>query len=197
MPSTISTLNNLNPSTSPQHLNSSTMADIPVNAPFQTLPETDFEVRSLDAMCVNESQVQLPWYHNFKYAAVGVIFGIAFVKTEIISWFRIQEMFRLQSFHMYGVIGTGVAIGLLSVWLIKKFKVKTINGESIQFHSKQFSRGQIIGGLMFGFGWAMTGACPGPLFAQVGMGVFTVLIVIASALAGTWVYGAVRARLPH
>ena len=173
------------------------MAHTQVSAPFQPLPETDFEVRSLDAMCVNESQVQLPWYHNFKYAAVGVIFGIAFVKTEIISWFRIQEMFRLQSFHMYGVIGTGVVIGVLSVWLIKKFNVKTINGESIQFHPKQFSRGQVIGGLMFGFGLAMTGACPGPLFAQVGMGVFSVLIVIASALAGTWVYGAVREKLPH
>ncbi len=161
------------------------------------LPEEDFEVRSLDAMCINESQEQLPWYHNFKYAAVGVIFGIAFVKTEIISWFRMQEMFRFQSFHMYGVISTGVVIGALSVWLIKKFQVKTMHGEPIQFHAKKLNRGQVIGGLMFGFGWAMTGACPGPLFAILGTGVLPILIVITSALAGTWVYGAVRERLPH
>jgi hypothetical protein len=160
-------------------------------------PENDFEVRSLDAMCINDSQLQLPWYHNLKYAVVGIIFGIAFVKTEIISWFRMQEMFRFQSFHMYGVMATGVCIGALSVWLIKRFKVKTIDGESIHFTPGKFSRGQIIGSLLFGFGWAMTGACPGPLFAIIGTGVFTILVVIVSAVAGTWVYGAVRARLPH
>lgn len=172
-----------------------------LTADFQTaeaeIPETDFEVRSLDAMCVNESQLQHPWWHNFKYMAVGIFFGIVLVKAEIISWFRIQEMFRLQSFHMYGVIGTGVALGALSVWLIKKFKVKTIYGEAIEFHPKQFNKGQIIGGLLFGFGWAMTGACPGPLFAQIGTGALVVSVVVLSAVAGTWVYGFFRERLPH
>ena len=172
-----------------------------LTADFQTaqaeMPETDFEVRSLDAMCINESQLQHPWWHNFKYAAVGLIFGIALVKAEVISWFRIQEMFRLQSFHMYGVIGTGVAVGGLSGWLIKKFKAKTIHGEPIEFYPKPFSKGQIGGGLLFGFGWAMTGACPGPLFAQIGTSALVVSVVVLSAIAGTWVYGFFRERLPH
>ena len=159
--------------------------------------DTDFEVRSLDTMCVNESQLQHKWYHNLKYALAGIIFGITLVKGEIISWFRMQEMFRLQSFHMYGVIGTAVVVGIISVWLIKKFKVKTVYGESIVFHPKKFNKGQVIGGLIFGFGWALTGACPGPLFAQIGTGVLVVGVVLLSAIAGTWVYGYFRDRLPH
>ena len=158
---------------------------------------TDYEVRSLDTMCVNDTELKHPWWYNLKYLAVGVVFGIVFVKAEIISWFRIQEMFRLQSFHMYGVIGTAVVVGMISVWLIKKFRVKTIHGEEIHFHPKKFNRGQVLGGIMFGFGWAMTGACPGPLFAQIGMGVFVTGVVILSAIAGTWVYGYFRERLPH
>jgi uncharacterized membrane protein YedE/YeeE len=160
-------------------------------------PDNDFEVRSLDTMCVIESQKTDPWWFNLKYAAVGLIFGIVFVKAEVISWFRIQEMFRLQSFHMYGVIGTAVVVGMISVWLIKKFKVKTIHGEAIEFHPKKFNKGQIIGGLIFGFGWAMTGACPGPLFAQIASGFLVVAVVLLSAVAGTWVYGYFRERLPH
>ncbi len=157
----------------------------------------DFEVRSLDTMCVNESELKHPWYYNLKYSAVGIIFGIVFIKAEIISWFRIQEMFRLQSFHMYGVIGTAVVVGAISVFLIKKFKVKSIHGEEITFTDKKFNKGQIIGGLIFGLGWALTGACPGPLFAQVGSGALVVLVVILSATAGTWVYGKFRDQLPH
>ena len=137
------------------------------------------------------------WVDNIKYLVVGILFGIVFVKAEIISWFRIQEMFRLQSFHMYGVIGTGVVLGIVSVWLIKKFKIRTIYGESIEFHPKRFSRGQIYGGLLFGFGWAMTGACPGPLFAQIGTGAFVIGVTLLSAIAGTWIYGYFRPRLPH
>lgn len=128
---------------------------------------------------------------------MGLLFGIAFVKAEIISWYRIQEMFRLQSFHMYGVIGTGVLLGTLSVWLIKKFNVKTIYGEPIEFHPKKFNKGQIYGGLVFGFGWAMTGACPGPLFAQIGTGAFAIGVTLMSAILGTWLYGFFRERLPH
>ena len=159
--------------------------------------ETDFEVRSLDTMCINESNLSHPWWYNFKYLAVGIVFGIVFVKAEIISWFRIQEMFRLQSFHMYGVIGTAVVVGAISVFLIKRFKIKTIHGEEITFTDKKFNKGQIYGGLIFGLGWAITGACPGPLFAQLGTGVLAISVVIVSALAGTWVYGKFRDKLPH
>lgn len=158
---------------------------------------TEFEVRSLDAMCVNESQMEHKWYHNIKYLVVGILFGIVFVKAEIISWFRIQEMFRFQSFHMYGVIGSAVVVGVISVWLIRKFDIKTIYGESIQFHPKTFNKGQIYGGLIFGFGWAITGACPGPLFAQIGTGATVILMTLLSAIAGTWFYGLVREKLPH
>lgn len=163
----------------------------------ETTPQTDFEVRSLDTMCVNESELQQPWWHNFKYTLVGLVFGIVLVKGEVISWYRIQEMFRLESFHMYGIIGTAVAVGAISVFLIKKFKAKTIDGEPITFSDKKFSKGQIIGGLIFGFGWAMTGACPGPLFALIGTGALAITVTLLSAIAGTWVYGYFRDRLPH
>ncbi len=159
--------------------------------------ETDAEVRSLHAMCVNESEIDLPWYHNLVYLAAGAFFGVVLVKAEVISWFRIQEMFRLESFHMYGVIGTAVVVGALSVFLIKKFKVRTLHGEPIVFSDKTFNKGQIIGGLIFGLGWAMTGACPGPLFAQVGTGVTVMGVAVLSAIAGTWCYGYLRERLPH
>jgi uncharacterized protein len=134
---------------------------------------------------------------NIKYLVVGILFGIVFVKGEIISWYRIQEMFRLQSFHMYGVIGTAIVVGMLSVWIIKKFKIKTIQGETVVFHDKQFHWGNVIGGTMFGLGWAITGACPGPLFAQIGSGFLVVIVTLLSAIAGTWVYGLVREKLPH
>ena len=159
--------------------------------------DTDFEVRSLDTICVNESGKQHPLWYNLKYTLVGMVFGLVFVKSEIISWFRIQEMFRLQSFHMYGVIGTAVIIGMASIALIKRYNIKTIYGEPIVFHPKKFSKGQVIGGVTFGLGWALTGACPGPLFAQIGTGAFVVSVVILSAIAGTWVYGYFRERLPH
>ena len=158
---------------------------------------TDFEVRSLDTICINESKLTHKWYHNIKYLMVGLAFGIVFVKAEIISWFRIQEMFRLQSFHMYGVIGSAVVTGMISVWLIKKFNINTIYGEQIVFHKKTFNKGQVFGGLLFGLGWAITGACPGPLFAQIGSGTTVVAVTLLSAVAGTWVYGYVREKLPH
>ena len=135
--------------------------------------------------------------NNLKYAVVGIVFGIVFVKAEIISWFRIQELFRLQSFHMFGVIGTAVAVGAISVFLIKKLDIKTISGEKVVIADKTFSKGQIYGGLMFGFGWALTGACPGPLFANIGAGFYVITVVLASAVAGTWTYGYFRDKLPH
>lgn len=162
-----------------------------------TSAESDLALRSLDSMCVNESAQTHPWWYNFKYMAIGIVFGIVFVKAEVISWYRIQEMFRLLSFHMYGVIGVAVLVGVVSVWLIKKFNIKTIHGEKIEFHPKKFNKGQIYGGLLFGLGWALTGACPGPLFAQIGTGVFVTAVVVLSAIAGTWTYGYFRDKLPH
>ncbi|MGL4630107.1 MAG: DUF6691 family protein [Leadbetterella sp.] len=134
---------------------------------------------------------------NIRYLIVGFFFGITFVKAEIISWFRIQEMFRFQSFHMYGVIGTAVFVGMISIWILKKFNIKTIQGDTIVFPQKPFYKGQIYGGLLFGFGWAITGACPGPLFAQIGSGFVVVIVTLGSAILGTWVYGRFMNRLPH
>ena len=145
----------------------------------------------------NDMQKSETWVDNLKYLAVGILFGIVFVKAEIISWFRIQEMFRLQSFHMYGVIGSAVVVGMISVFLIKKFNIKTLSGEEVQFHPKKFQRGQIYGGLIFGLGWAITGACPGPLFAQIGSGYLVVMVTLLSAIAGTWTYGYFKDRLPN
>lgn len=164
---------------------------------FATVTDTDYETRSLQTMCVNESKIESKWYHNLKYGIIGILFGIVFTKAEIISWFRIQEMFRLQSFHMYGVIGTAVVVGMISVWLIKKYRLKSLEGEPIEFAPKKFNKGQIYGGLIFGLGWALTGACPGPLFAQIGSGFLVVTVVLLSAIAGTWTYGYLREKLPH
>lgn len=171
--------------------------DQPANSSSGVETNTDFEVRSLDAICLNESHLEHSWWHNLKYLAAGILFGIILVKAEVVSWFRIQEMFRFQSFHMYGVIGSAVVVGVISVWLIRRFNIKTIYGETIEFHTKPFHKGLVFGGLMFGFGWAITGACPGPIFALVGNGVSVVLIALFSAIAGTWVYGLLRERLPH
>jgi len=138
-----------------------------------------------------------PLWHNLKYMIVGIVFGVAFVKAEIISWFRIQEMFRLDSFHMYGVIGTGVILGMIFVQLIKRFNIKTLSGEEIVIPKKEFHKGQIYGGLIFGLGWAITGACPGPLFAQIGTGYSVIIITFLSATVGVWVYGYFKDKLPH
>ncbi|MDR6194141.1 DUF6691 family protein [Siphonobacter sp. SORGH_AS_0500] len=130
------------------------------------------------------------------YGVIGILFGIVFVKAEIVSWFRIQEMFRLDSFHMYGVIGSAVMTGMISVFLIKRYHAKALTGEKIVIPAKVFQPGQIYGGLLFGFGWALTGACPGPLFAQIGAGYSVVIVTLFAALAGTWTYGALRRYLP-
>lgn len=132
-----------------------------------------------------------------KYLIIGLLFGIVFVKAEIISWYRIQEMFRLQSFHMYGVIGSAVITGMISVQLIKRFNIKSLSGEPIKIAPKEFRKGQIIGGFIFGLGWAITGACPGPLFAQIGAGYTVVAVTLISAILGTWVYGKFSDKLPN
>ncbi|QCK15265.1 DUF6691 family protein [Mangrovivirga cuniculi] len=131
-----------------------------------------------------------------KYLIVGVLFGIVFVKAEIISWFRIQEMFRFQSFFMYGVIGSAIIVGIISIQLIKRLDIKTLKGEKIKIADKEFRKGQIFGGFIFGLGWAITGACPGPLFAQIGSGFTVVIVTLLSAILGTWVYGKFSDKLP-
>ena len=133
-----------------------------------------------------------------KFLLVGILFGIVMTKSEAISWFRIQEMFRFQSFHMYGIIGVAVSMGALMHFLIKKYDVKNIFGDIIQFQDKPKTyKAGLFGGTIFGLGWAMTGACPGPLYVLVGHGYWIILIVILSALVGTFVYGALRSKLPH
>lgn len=134
---------------------------------------------------------------NSIYLLLGAFFGLALVKSQVISWFRIQEMFRLEAFHMYGIIGSAIITGMISVFLIKRFRIKTISGEPVTLAKKEFNWGIIIGGFIFGIGWAITGACPGPLYAQVGAGYPAVLLTLISAIAGTWTYGRLRNRLPH
>jgi uncharacterized membrane protein YedE/YeeE len=134
---------------------------------------------------------------NIKYLFAGVFFGIVLVKSEVISWFRIQEMFRLQAFHMYGIIGSAIVVGMISVFIIRYFNIKTIKGEEVVIPKKAFSKGNIYGGLIFGVGWAITGACPGPLYAQIGIGFLVTIVTLLSAITGTWVYGLLREQLPE
>ncbi|MEL6559689.1 MAG: DUF6691 family protein [Bacteroidota bacterium] len=134
----------------------------------------------------------------FRYLLVGILFGIVLSKAEIISWYRIYEMFRFQSFHMYGVIGSAVVIGVIFVQIIKRLNIKTVEGKNIIIAPKQFSVPRyLFGGILFGFGWAMTGACPGPLFTLVGNGISVILVTILAALFGTYVYGLIKSKLPH
>lgn len=133
-----------------------------------------------------------------KYLLVGIFFGIVLVKSEAVSWYRIFEMFKFQSFHMYGIIGSAVFLGALLLWILKKSGAKNIEGNRIYLPPKD--KGVIrylIGGSIFGFGWALAGACPGPMYILVGTGVFSMLIVIAAAVLGTFVYGVLKQKLPH
>jgi uncharacterized protein len=133
-----------------------------------------------------------------KYLLIGILFGIIMTKAEIISWYRIQEMFRFQSFHMYGIIGSALAIGMLTTFLIKRYKLKTIEGNEIQINDKDFSIPRyLFGGIVFGLGWALSGACPGPMFTLLGAGMPIFIVVIISSILGTFVYGLVRNKLPH
>lgn len=133
-----------------------------------------------------------------KFLIAGIIFGIVMGKAEIISWYRIYEMFRFDSFHMYGVIGSTVVLGVLGVYLIKKMNLKAVDGESIQFSPKNMSIVRYLaGGTIFGLGWGLVGACPGPMFVLLGYGYMSILLVIAGALLGTFVYGLLVNKLPH
>lgn len=133
-----------------------------------------------------------------KYIIPGILFGIVMTKSEAVSWFRIQEMFRFESFHMYGIIGTAVILATIMTAIIKKIQPTSVEGAPITFNPKNMSIPRyLIGGIIFGLGWAMTGACPGPMFTLVGHGAWPILIVIASALGGTYLYGVLRSKLPH
>ena len=136
-------------------------------------------------------------FSNLRFLFAGFLFGIILIKAEVLSWFRIQEMFRMQSFHMYGIIMSAIITGMISIFIIKKFNARSINKEPIIIKPKKFHKGYIFGGFIFGIGWAITGACPGPLFAQIGSGATIVIITLLSALAGTWTYGLMRDKLPH
>ncbi|OWW25135.1 transporter [Zobellia sp. OII3] len=133
-----------------------------------------------------------------KFLFVGIFFGIVLVKSEAVSWYRIYEMFKFQSFHMYGIIGSAVVLGIISIWALKKFKVKSIEGNEIKLmpKDKSFIR-YILGGSIFGLGWALAGACPGPMYILLGTGVYSMLIVIAAAVLGTFMYGLLKNKLPH
>ncbi len=133
-----------------------------------------------------------------KYLLVGFVFGIILTKSEAVSWYRIYEMFHFDSFHMYGIIMTAIITGIIGIQIIKRYKLKDIKGSPIVIADKE--KGSVrywIGGLFFGLGWAMVGACPGPIFIILGAGFWPVIFVIAGALVGTFIYGAVASKLPH
>lgn len=134
-----------------------------------------------------------------KYLLLGLLFGFVLVKSEVVSWFRIQEMFRFDSFHMYGIIGSAILVGMISIQLIKRYNIKDINGQPITIPPKDSSQvpRYVVGGSMFGLGWALLGACPGPMFALLGSGLTVFVVPIAAAVAGTYVYGALRNKLIH
>jgi uncharacterized membrane protein YedE/YeeE len=134
---------------------------------------------------------------NLKYLFVGVFFGLVLTKGEAISWYRIQEMFRFESFHMFGIFMTAIPTGAILLLLIRKLKIKTLEGEEIEMPKKEYHHGIIIGSLLFGFGWALTGACPGPIYAQIGSGTLVAIVTLLSALAGTWCYGYFQKYLPY
>jgi uncharacterized membrane protein YedE/YeeE len=141
--------------------------------------------------------------HLAFYLLAGVYLGVVFVQSEVVSWFRIQEMFRFQSVHLYGIIGSAVAVAAASLWLIRRLDVRTLHGEPIGPAPKQWGDSRVpgarywLGGTLFGLGWALIGACPGPIFALLGGGVTVIVVALVAALAGTWAYAALRAHLPH
>ena len=136
---------------------------------------------------------------NFvKYLLVGFFFGIVLTKAEAVSWYRIYEMFQFQSFHMYGIIMTAIATGLIGLQIIKRKKLKDIDGKPIYIQDKEKGNARYwIGGILFGLGWAMVGACPGPIFILLGSGFLSVLLILFGAILGTFLYGVFKDRLPH
>ena len=134
---------------------------------------------------------------NLIYSIFGIFFGIVLTKGEVISWFRIQNMFQFKEPHMYLIIGSAVVTGAIIVLIFKKLQVKSIDGQNLDFTPKPFHKGFIIGGVIFGVGWAITGACPGPIYAQIGTGAYPALVTLAGALSGAYLYHALKKYLPH
>jgi uncharacterized membrane protein YedE/YeeE len=134
---------------------------------------------------------------NFLFLFIGIIFGTTLIKADAVSWFRMQEMFRFQGFQMYGIFMTAIPTAAISVFLIKKFKIKTMDGEPVYIIKKKFNLGTIFGSILFGIGWALTGTCPGPIYVQIGSGLSIAILTLISALAGTWVYSYFKPKLPH
>lgn len=133
-----------------------------------------------------------------KFLLTGIFFGFLIVKSEALTWFRIQEMFRFQSIHMFGIFGSSILVGLCTVFLIKKFKLKSIEGEPIHLEKKPLQvKAQVFGGLLFGIGWVLTGLCVAPIYALLGIGYAAALFIFMGALVGVWVYGMSRDKLPH
>ena len=133
-----------------------------------------------------------------KFFAIGILFGIVMSKAEIVSWYRIYEMFKFQSFHMYGIIGSAVFLGIIMVQLFNRKAIKTFEGQAINIDEKGTGwKRTLFGGTVFGFGWALAGACPGPMFVLLGHGFFSILIVIFGAVIGAFLYGVLRTKLPH
>jgi uncharacterized protein len=134
---------------------------------------------------------------NLLYIVFGIVFGIILTKSEVISWFRIQDMFQFKELHMYLIIGSAIGIGAISMKIIQRAKVKNIDGEDLHIKGKTFHKGFIYGGIIFGFGWAITGACPGPIFAQIGAGEYPAIITLLGASVGAFIYHSTKSKLPH
>jgi len=134
---------------------------------------------------------------NFPFILFGILFGIVLTKSEVISWFRIQNMFYFVEPHMYLIIGSAVVVGAISMQIVKRAKIKSITGEELEYKGKQYHKGFIIGGIIFGIGWAITGACPGPIFAQIGAGEYPALATLAGAVVGAFLYHSNKSKLPH
>ena len=132
-----------------------------------------------------------------RYFFIGLLFGLALIKGEAISWYRMQEMFHFQGFQIFGIFFTAVPTAALLLFLIKKFNVKTTGKEELKPKKKYFNKGTVYGSALFGIGWGLTGACPGPIYVQIGSGYFISIVLLLSALAGTWVYAFFREKLPH
>jgi len=160
------------------------------------LQDTDIEINT--DPCADPSETRpLPFSLALTFLIAGIYFGVLLTKAQVISWIRIQEMFHFQSFHMYGVIGTAIITGAIGVQVLRYSKIRSVSQQPITIRKVSFQKGQILGGLIFGIGWALTGACPGPIFAVIGSGYSVFIVILVSALAGTWVYGKLRNRLPH
>lgn len=134
---------------------------------------------------------------NLLFLLLGILFGTTLMKADAVSWFRMQEMFRFQGFQMYGIFMTAIPTAALGIFILKKLKIKTLDGEPIHIIKKKFNWGYVYGSVLFGIGWGLTGACPGPIYVQIGSGVSIAVVTLISALAGTWVYSYVKPHLPH